>query len=186
MAEAWTDARHAEKAFADVLAAATADDLADLVHAVTVAGWLPGDGLLALDGVTMAHGLEARVPFFDPPLLSYAASLPPGIRGRGEKWVLREAMRQDLPPFSVDRPKRPFETPVGLWFDSDLRSRLRQVILDPVCLKRGIFRAEAVERMLDRHLRREVDHTELIFRLVVLELWQVAVLDDTAPMGDPA
>jgi asparagine synthase (glutamine-hydrolysing) len=181
LGEAWTNVRHAEAAFAEVLAAAVADDPADLVHALTLAGWLPGDGLLALDGVTMAHGLEARVPFFDPPLLSYAASLPPRVRGRGEKWVLREAMRRDLPSFAGDRPKQPFETPLGRWFDRDLGPRLQEVLLDPVCLGRGIFRAGAVEQMLGRHLRREVDHTELIFRLVVLERWQAAVLDAPPP-----
>lgn len=189
LGDAWTDVRHAEGAFAEVLAAATADDPADLVHALTIAGWLPANGLLALDGVTMAHGLEARVPFFDPPLLGYAASLPPRIRGRGEKWLLREAMRRDLPSFAVDRPKQAFETPLGRWFDRDLGSRLQEVLLDPVSLGRGIFRAEVVERMLGRHLRGEVDHTELIFRLVVLELWQTAVLDgrrflDHAPNDD--
>ncbi len=169
--------RHMETAFDDIFAANAALEPADLVHALTIATWLPGNGLLALDKVTMAHGLEARVPFFDPPLLAHAAGIPHRIRTRGNKWVLREALRPDLPEFAVARPKRPFETPIRSWFDHELASRIREVVLDPRCLGRGYLRPAAVERLIARHFRGEADHTELVFRLLVLELWHVRVLE---------
>ncbi len=169
--------RRLETAFEDLLAASTAADPADLVHALTIATWLPGNGLLALDKVTMAHGLEARVPFFDPPLLAHAAGIPHRIRTRGNKWVLREALRPDLPEFAVARPKRPFETPIRSWFDNELAEAIREVVLDPRCLGRGYLRPAAVERLVARHFRGEADHTELVFRLLVLELWHERVLE---------
>ena len=175
--------RHMENAFEEIFAANATADPADLVHALTIATWLPGNGLLALDKVTMAHGLEARVPFFDPPLLAHAAGIPPRIRTRGNKWVLREALRAELPAFAVAQAKRPFETPIRLWFDHELAGRIREVVLDPRSLGRGILRPAAVERLIARHFSGETDSTELVFRLLVLELWHQGVLEAPQPVS---
>ena len=172
---------HAGHAFHELIRLAGTEDPDDLVHALTILTWLPANGLLALDKVTMAHGLEARVPFFDPPLLALAACLAPDVRAWANKGVLREALAADLPPFARDRHKRPFETPIRRWFDEDLADEIRDVLLDPGSLARGLFVPAAVERLVAQHFDRRIDATELVFRLVVLELWQRTTLDDQPP-----
>lgn len=175
--EACARTQHKERAFGDILRGNLTEDPDDLVHALAIATWLPGNGLLSLDKVTMAHGLEARVPFFDPPLLAYAAALPGRVRARGNKGVLREALREDLPDFVLTRRKRPFETPLRSWLDGELADEISAVLLDRRCVGRGLLEAAAVERLVARHFRGEVDHTELVFRLLVLELWHREFLD---------
>ena len=174
--------RHQERAFHALVDAQAAEDPSDLVHALTIATWLPGNGLLALDKVTMAHGLEARVPFFDPPLLAFSARIPPRMRARGNKEILRAAMRPRLPVFASTRPKRPFETPLRRWFDEELADGIQGVLLDPRCLGRGLLKPGALEKLIASHFSRSSDHTEVIFRLLVLELWQRAVFDTEWPV----
>ena len=185
LAAAWRGARHAERTYADLLDDLLADDPGDLAQALALHTWLPGNGLLSLDKATMAHSLEARVPFFDRTLLEFAARIPSPIRLRGNKFVLREAMRGLLPEFVRQRPKRPFGTPLLRWLDHDLADRVRSVLLDERSLGRGLFRRDALERLAARHWSGRVEHTELIFRLLVLELWQRATIDAPPHVPDP-
>lgn len=183
LAAACDHGRSHDRTFDRLLAPLAEHAPGDLVHALTFRTWLPGNGLLALDAVTMAHGLETRVPYFERDMLDCASRLPHRLRSRPPKGVLREAVADDLPDWARRRPKQPFETPIGPWFDHELAEPLRQVVLDPRSLGRGLLRPQAVERLLDRHHRRRADHAELILRLALLELWQRRVLD--APPDDP-
>ncbi len=174
---AWTGAQHKERTYADLLERAWADDPGDLAQALTIHTWLPGNGLLAVDKVTMAHSLEARVPFFDRVLMDFAMSIPSDIRLKSNKYVLREAMRSELPDFALRRPKQPFGTPILHWFDHDLADRVRAVLLDDSSLNRGLFDRAALESMLNRHFGRKIERVEVVFRLLLLELWQRATID---------
>jgi asparagine synthase (glutamine-hydrolysing) len=173
---------HAAAAYREILQASAADDPADVAHALVIHTWLQGNGLLALDKVTMAHSLEARVPFFDPPLLEFAARLPPGLRAG--KRLLRDAMASELPGAVLARPKRPFETPILEWFDHDLGAAVRGVLLDDRSLGRELFDRGAVEALVRRHYGGRAEQTELIFRLLLLELWHRSTID--APPHVPA
>lgn len=166
-----------------ILAAARvgAVDPVDAVQALVALTWLPGDGLLVADKVTMAHSLELRVPFFDRPLIDFAANLPPSFKTLGNKWLLRRAMQPYLPAWALERPKQWFGSPVLAWFDGPLRERIQSILLDRGALARDLFRPEALERLLTRHFERREDHVQLVTRLLILELWQRAFLDGQAP-----
>jgi asparagine synthase (glutamine-hydrolysing) len=168
---------HLERTFGEILRSASTDDPADRVQALWIRTWLPGNGLLSFDKVTMAHSLEARVPFFDPPLMSFAMRIPSDIRLKANKYVLREAMRDMVPASVLRRPKQPFGTPLRAWFDDDLAARVQAVLLDPRSLGRGWFKPAALEDLVGRHFRGQADHTELIFRLLLFELWQQSTID---------
>ncbi len=174
--------RHKERAFAGIVAQAGGEsaDPVDVVQALVALSWLPSDGLLVADKVTMAHSLELRVPFFDRPLLAFAINLPPDLKTRGNKWLLREAMRPYLPSWALERPKQPFGSPVLAWFDGPLRERTQAILLDERSLGRGYFRRGALETLLRRHFSRREDHVQLVMRLLLLELWQRAFLDGDA------
>jgi asparagine synthase (glutamine-hydrolysing) len=174
---AWQKAQHKEKTYQAILRRAWADDPRDLAQALTIHTWLPGNGLLSVDKVTMAHSLEARVPFFDPPFINFALSIPPEIRLKKNKYVLREALRCDLPDFARERPKQPFSTPILQWFDHELAGRTQDILLDERSLGRGLFDRAALESLLARHFGGQIERVELVFRLLLLELWQQATID---------
>lgn len=182
---AWHDAQHKERAYVEILRRAWADDPADTAAALMLLTWLPGNGLLAVDKVTMAHSLEARVPYFDPPLLDFALSVPPAIRLRENKVVLREALRDDLPDFALRRPKQPFGTPILRWFDTALADRVQAVLLDERSLARGLFDRAALEGVLRGHFSGRTERVEVVFRLLLLELWQQATIDAPPHIPQP-
>ena len=171
---AWHDAQHKERAYVEILRRAWADDPADTAAALMLLTWLPGFGLLAVVKVTMAHSLEARVPYFDPPLLDFALSVPPAIRLRENKVVLREALRDDLPDFALRRPKQPFGTPILRWFDTALADRVQAVLLDEDGVWRAAVRPGGLEGVLRGHFSGRTERVEVVFRLLLLELWQQA------------
>ena len=174
---AWQRAQHKENAYANLLDRAWTDRPEDLAQAMVINTWLPGNGLLALDKVTMAHSLEARVPFFDPPLMEFAMRIPSSIRLASNKHVLREAMRPDLPNFALQRPKQPFGTPILRWFDTTLAERIRAILMDERSLTRGLFVPTTLETLLRNHFSGRTERVEVIFRLLLLELWQQATID---------
>lgn len=182
---AWNAARHKERVYVEILRRAWADDPADTAQALMLLTWLPGNGLLAVDKVTMAHSLEARVPYFDPPLLEFALSIPPAIRLRENKFVLREALRGDLPDFARRRPKQPFGTPILHWFDTALAERVQAVLLDERSLGRGLFDRAALEDVLRGHFSGRTERVEVVFRLLLLELWQQATIDAPPHIPQP-
>lgn len=174
---AWHTAQHKEHTYAAILKQAWTRQPADLAQALAIHTWLPGNGLLAVDKVTMAHSLEARVPFFDPPLLDLAMQIPGAMRLKDNKYVLRAAMQPYLPELALRRPKKPFGTPILRWFDTDLKPRVREVLLDEHSLSRGLFDRDALVRLLDHHFRGQTDRVEIVFRLLLLELWMQATID---------
>lgn len=107
------------------------------------ASWLPHDLLDKVDRASMAHSLEARVPFLDHRMVAFAASLPDRFRVRGGrgKWILRRAFRGTLPDAILDGPKRGFDLPLDRW----LREALRPLAVET-------FTASGVDRWpgLDR------------------------------------
>lgn len=124
----------------------------------------------------MACSLEARVPFFDPALLRFAATIPPAVRMKRNKYVLREAVRPYVPDFALQRPKQPFGTPIMHWFEQDLSAQIQDVLRDPGAGVRDLFDSAGLNRLLDAHFSGTARHTEVIFRLLLLELWQRAFL----------
>jgi asparagine synthase (glutamine-hydrolysing) len=175
--EAWHRAQHKETVYRALLQDVWQTDPDDLAQDLIMATWLPGNGLLAVDKVTMAHALEARLPFFDPTVLALGARIPGRIRRRADKSLLRQAMRGTLPSFALDRPKQPFGIPLIEWLDGPLAGRLQEVLLDPHARARGFLRPSAVEAIVHDHRARRANHAELLFRLLLLELWFRGTMD---------
>jgi asparagine synthase (glutamine-hydrolysing) len=171
LASAWERAQHKERTYAAIVAASMRYAPEDAAQALVINTWLHGNALLNADKVTMAHSLEARVPFFDPPLLDFAARLPADLRMRANKYVLREAMRPLLPAEALERPKKPFETPLLGWFTRDLRAHIAQRLLDPSARLLTWIDRRALEGLLRRHFDGSAPQVEVVFRLLTLELW---------------
>jgi asparagine synthase (glutamine-hydrolysing) len=160
-----------ERTYADILARSLRGNPDDTAQSLVINTWLTGNALLTCDKVTMAHSLEARVPFFDPALLEFAAAVPPAIRMKRNKYVLREAMRPMLPDFALERAKKPFETPILGWFAHDLRGNIEDVLLHRNATINTLFERPALESLLRDHFSGRMPQVEVVFRLLTLELW---------------
>jgi asparagine synthase (glutamine-hydrolysing) len=134
--------------------------------------YLLDDLLPKMDRMTMAHGLEARSPLLDRPLVEYVASLPDDLKRRGGqgKRVLREAVGDLLPASILKRPKHGFGVPLGTWFRGELRPMLQDLLLDRPRLARRM-RADVVARLVQDHLASRMDRGHQLWALLTLELW---------------
>jgi asparagine synthase (glutamine-hydrolysing) len=95
--------------------------------------------------------------------------IPP--RSGRSKFVLKQAFSELLPKEVRKRSKMGFGVPISRWFRDELRHELRDVLLDPVCLNRGLFRPEAVRNLLDEHQSGTREHSFRLWALLMLELW---------------
>ncbi len=176
-----------ERVIRDAWTATSGVDLLDRMQEVDIRTWLPNDLIPKMDIATMAHALEARSPFLDHELMEFAASIPaelklPGMRKKG---LLRDAVRPWLPPEVPDLPKQGFCVPMAEWLRGDLREMAANVLLDGATLGRGYFREDAVRSLLTRHERNEADNSNMIWSLLVHELWHREFIDDGSSSPRP-
>ncbi|HEV7681260.1 MAG TPA: asparagine synthase (glutamine-hydrolyzing) [Pyrinomonadaceae bacterium] len=141
--------------------------------------YLPNDLLVKVDIATMANSLEARSPFLDHHVMEFAASLPEKykLRGLTTKYLLKQMLRKLLPAENLDRRKMGFGVPIGHWFRGQLQPFLRETLLAEASLNRGLFRPEAVKRMVELHTRGEREFSAQLWTLLMLELWFQRFID---------
>ena len=158
----------------------------DRVQYVDAALYLPGDILVKVDRMSMAHSLEARVPFLDRAVVELARRMPLAMRLRGltTKHVLRRVMAERLPAEVVGGKKRGFNVPMPTWIAGGLKDFARET-LSPARLKaHGLFDARVVARLLDEHVTRRVDHSRPIWTLLVFAVWyEETVAGARVPVG---
>jgi asparagine synthase (glutamine-hydrolysing) len=152
---------------------AWAEDDLDRMLWADVATRLPEHSLQLTDRMTMAHGLEARAPLLDHDLAGLVACLPAALKlRRGRlKHVLRRVAERHLPPEIVRRPKQGFMFPLGYWIKGPLEPVLRAWIDDSALVRAGIFRREALSRLLDEHLADRADHHVRLWMFLNVEVW---------------
>lgn len=132
---------------------------------------LVDDPVKRVDNMTMAWGLEGRVPFLDHDLVELAATCPPGLKTAHEgKGVLKQAARQVIPAEVIDRPKGYFPVPALTHLEGPYLDLVRDALYAPAAKERGLFRPEAVERLL-------ADPNGRLTPLRGNELWQIALLE---------
>lgn len=132
---------------------------------------LADDPVKRVDNMTMAWGLEARVPFLDHELVELAGRLPVEDKlGDGGKGVLKSIARRLVPREVVDRPKGYFPVPILKYIDGPVLDMVRDMLGSRAARERGLFRPEAVARLLEAP-------SEHITPLRGSKLWQVALLE---------
>ena len=130
------------------------------------------DPVKRVDNMTMAFGLEARVPFLDHELVELAVACPPEwLVAGGGKGILKELARPLLPADVVDRPKGYFPVPPLVHLDEAAVGLLRDALLAPEAKERALFRPEHVEHLLDHpHELTALKYNQL-WELGMVELW---------------
>jgi len=163
---------------ASPVAAAFAEPvLGDMVQRAGYAdlrGFLAENVLRGSDRMSMAHGLEVRVPFCDHVLVEAMAAAPAGMRvtALASKRILRSIMRGKLPAEVLTRKKLGFTAPFGVWLKR-AEAQIAGDLLHPQQIaQRGLFEPAEVARLLAEHRLGQRDHSHRIWSLLVLEQWQ--------------
>src|SRR6266446_426165 len=142
--------------------------------------WLPEDLLLKADKMTMATAVELRVPFLDHKLVEFSATLPESLKisqNKG-KWILREAMRNVLPPSIIHRSKKGFPSPAAAWFRVELRDFVRDTLLGSNAACRSFFDLQAIEDIVSRQEKGKLSGFQEVWSLLVFEFWHNQFIDD--------
>jgi len=135
---------------------------------------LPDELLMFADKLSMAHGLEARVPYLDRTVVEYAQRLDASfkIRKRTGKWLHRQVCQRYLDPRILKRKKRGFAVNVvDGWFNSSLQGKLPEMLQDENSLMYDLLKPEAVRNLLNEHRSGREDNHKLLFSLVMVEQW---------------
>ena len=172
-------ARFAETEGADLLAR---------LQDVDLGIYLVDDLLVKTDRASMAHSLEARVPFLDPAVTNFAATLPAKHRVRGlrKKVLLRKAVAPLVPSQIVRGKKRGFSIPAAAWLRGELEPFARETLNTETLRRQGFFRPEAVTALLDRHVAGKDDLSRQLWGLLAFTLWhQHHVEREPGPLREP-
>jgi asparagine synthase (glutamine-hydrolysing) len=172
-------ARFAETEGADLLAR---------LQDVDLGTYLVDDLLVKTDRASMAHSLEARVPFLDPVVTNFALSLPTRhkVRGLRKKVLLRKAAAPLVPPELLGRRKRGFSIPAAAWLRGELEPFARDTLSPETLRRQGFFRPEAVTRLLDDHVAGREDLSRQLWGLLSFTLWHERHVERTpGPLREP-
>jgi len=155
------------------LAATGAADFVNRVLAYDVTTLIVDDPVKRVDNMTMAWGLEARVPFLDQDLVELAICMPPALKLKGGgKYPLKMLARGLLPDSVIDRPKGYFPVPALKFVRGETLAFMRDVLHSSACLQRGLFQRAYVDQLLADPERA---HTPILgnklWHLALLEFW---------------
>jgi asparagine synthase (glutamine-hydrolysing) len=150
-----------------------AQDTLDAALRIDSTIMLVDDPVKRVDNMTMAWGLEARVPFLDHELVELAAACPPELKlAHGGKGVLKEAARGVVPDAIIDRPKGYFPVPAIRHLEGPFLDRVRDAVTDPVAKARGLVRRDWLDAMLaDPNTQRTNLGSNALWQVALLEMW---------------
>ena len=125
------------------------------------------------DKMTMANGVETRVPLLDPSLVRLAASLPDHLKQRGNvgKWIFKEAMRPNLPPEILFRPKTGFGAPIRDWLKNELFEFVRDHLSENAIRSTGIFSYREIAKLLKDDAAGRIDASYTILSILCIQIW---------------
>ncbi len=157
-------ARYAETAGAPELAR---------LQDVDLGTYLVDDLLVKTDRASMAHSLEARVPYLDTAVTNLALALPTRhkVRGLQKKVLLRKAAEPLLPRAIVHGKKRGFSIPAAAWLRGELEPFARETLSAERLQRQGFFRPDVVARVIDDHVSRREDLSRQLWGLLAFTLW---------------
>lgn len=135
--------------------------------------FLPDHNLNYTDKLSMATGVETRVPFLDQDLVNLSTRIPPGLKMKGSetKYILKKVAEAYLPHEVIYRPKTGFIAPIRQWIQHDMQDMIRERLLSDSLDKWQLFDRAAIQKLVDRNKRGEVDGAYTIWSLLAIESW---------------
>ncbi len=149
--------------------------------------YLPDDCLAKVDRMTMAHGLEARVPLVDHRVAEFAARLPFAwkLHGMTTKFILKRAMEPFLPRLTLRQRKQGFNVPVDAWLRGPLQDIASSLLRSDRFRGRGLFKPTGIDAILSAHAQGKEHLGQQIWALLCLEIWFRLYLDGPLPEKTP-
>jgi asparagine synthase (glutamine-hydrolysing) len=135
---------------------------------------LPDELLMFGDKLSMAHGLEARVPYLDKEIVEYVERLPESfkVRNGSGKWIHRRVCKSFLGNHILNRKKRGFGVNVvDQWFRGAMKNKMTNIFADRESLLYRYLRQEKVEQLVKQHQSGQGDYHKILFSMVVFEEW---------------
>lgn len=141
--------------------------------------YLPGDILTKVDRMSMAVSLETRAPLLDHKLIEFMLKTPASLKlaGYETKYLLKQAVKDLIPPEILHRQKQGFGVPVQEWINKQLKSRIRETLTSSRMRQHGFLEPKYVEVLLDEHERGRRDHSMAVWSLFMFELWHTQLMD---------
>jgi asparagine synthase (glutamine-hydrolysing) len=135
--------------------------------------FLPDHNLNYTDKMSMAHGVEVRVPFLDKELVEFSTTIPPDLKMRGTttKYLLKKVAERYLPHEVIYRPKSGFGAPVRDWVINEFRDRIESTLSKSKLLKQGMFNYEEVARLINENEEGIIDASYSIWALLSIQSW---------------
>jgi len=135
------------------------------------------------DKMSMAMGVEVRVPLLDPDLINFVSRLPINFkqRKRTGKWIFKKAMEPYLPREIIYRPKAGFGAPLRYWIQHELRPMVDEILSETSIKRRGLFDPDGVSRLINLDRSGKLDGSYIIFSLICIEIWCRIFLDQPVP-----
>ena len=155
---------------------------------VDLGTYLVDDLLVKTDRASMAHSLEARVPFLDPVVTNFALALPTRhkVRGLRKKVLLRKAAAPLLPPELLRRRKRGFSIPAAAWLRGELAPFARETLSPETLRRQGFFQPDTVSRLIEDHVAGREDLSRQLWGLLAFTLWHERHVERTpGPLREP-
>ena len=159
--------------FRSLFAKAPAGDPVARMQWVDLLTYLPDDILVKVDRMSMAHALEVRSPFLDHHLVEFLAKVPLEykLKGLTTKYLLKKTAAAYLPREIIEQPKQGFEVPLAAWFRGEMAGLLRNVLGRSELERAGIIRHGGCMSLVKAHLSGREDLAQVLWGLLVLELW---------------
>lgn len=134
---------------------------------------MPSAMLTRLDRASMAHSLEARVPFLSHKLVDWALTVPPELKLRGTtgKRILRKAVAPWLPADILRRPKQGFQIPYAAWLRGDFGHYAEEVWKDSGAAALGYLDDRFVTRLFAEHRKSEANHGRILYAIAAFGMW---------------
>jgi asparagine synthase (glutamine-hydrolysing) len=145
--------------------------------------YLVDDLLVKTDRASMAHSLEARVPFLDPAVTNFAFGLQTKhkVRGLSKKVLLRKAVEPLLPREVVHGRKRGFSIPAAAWLRGELEPFARETLSAETLKRQGFFLPETVSRLIGEHAAGMEDRSRQLWGLLSFTLWYERHVEQEPP-----
>lgn len=134
---------------------------------------MPASLLQRLDRASMAHSLEARVPFLSHRFVDWALTIPAGLKLRGGvgKYVLRRAVKPWLPPETPGGRKLGFQMPLADWFVGGFSDFAYEAWTSSGAADAGFLNSREVDRLFEEHRRGRANHGRLLYALAMFSCW---------------
>jgi asparagine synthase (glutamine-hydrolysing) len=157
----------------ELLESPDAEDTLDAVLRADVTTFIVDDPVKRVDNMTMAWGLEARVPFLDHELVELAAQMPTELKLCDDgKYVLKQIARGLVPDSVIDRPKGYFPVPALKFVRGEFLEMMRALLDSQACRERGLFQRSYIDKVIanpEAHLTR-IQGSKL-WHMAALEMW---------------